>query len=81
MASFCMPQRCSSPLKLSVYTLHMGSVPEGRTANQPSALEILIPPMGASLPGALVIISVTGEPPRLAISALSGVKALSFART
>ena len=40
----------------------MSSVPEGRAANQPLAATTFRPPMGASLPGAVVSLAVIGSP-------------------
>ena len=41
----------------------MFSVPEGRAANQLFSVTTLMPPIGASLPGAFVRIAVMSSPP------------------
>ena len=54
---------------------------DGRMANQPFWLQTLTPPMAAPLPGAVVSISVTGDPATVRIWTSSAFRDLRQART
>jgi hypothetical protein len=57
----------------------MFSVPDGRAANQPLAVDTFSPPMAASLPGALVSLAVIGSPASVDAADRSGDSLPSFA--
>ena len=50
----------------------MFSVPDGRAANQPLAVTIFRPPIGAPLPGALVSRAMIGSPASVCCFTSSG---------